>query len=255
MRRHDPSIYSSHSPKGVVVEDALLREPRLWVPGQKPVSPWKIDQTHPMSKSLAVYTPLQMYSVPIYFYGVFERLNMYDSEVWEVYNNTPMLSGTSTWAWMWTDRTCVASPTNGGYTLAVKIHIKTVPTDWTYITAVSPYQPGIAFSDVGEIYGYCGSAVYSGVTPSVGDTLSIVLTRQDGTNANNIYINGEYKDGVTNGAATSAGKFVIGAGDWEGVYGNLLWYAIEYAGFWSRGMSQKEITELHSDPYQFLIPA
>jgi len=35
------------------IEDALLREPNLWVPGKKPVGPVKIDWEHPITANLA----------------------------------------------------------------------------------------------------------------------------------------------------------------------------------------------------------
>lgn len=50
----------------VHIEEALLREPNLWVPDSKPIGRVKIDWTHPITKGLVVYFLPQSHSTNRY---------------------------------------------------------------------------------------------------------------------------------------------------------------------------------------------
>jgi len=238
------------------IDDAMLREPNLWIPGRKPLGRVKIDPSHWVSEHI-VHCFLDMRhdiasAVPITHLGGLPQQVREDGDLWTLYTR-----GDYTWWYTLTDRFSAEQGT-------VFIQLENATTDnqdamlWEMGTAPSHstlrnYNGTTwddAFSTVRNI---------SDVTPArtVTDPSVYCVSSKAGTN-NVAMIEGAplgelaITTSVTRSAWGLPAFMAIGYDDILPTYGYYGW--IKHFYIFNKALSLSEATALNRDPYQFLIP-
>lgn len=256
------------------VEESLLREPNLWVPGKKPVGPVKIDSTSSMARDISAYF------VPLPINGAVDIVN----------GNMPSVIAGAGWE-SCSEGLGWRTSADGHYIQYPYIPAYGLPTDFTL------FWRGYIYGEVAGFMGFMSSRagaigdgewnLYSlgdasndelqfqirdnsasetylpfNVWPAVHPELySIVVTMDTATAICTSYI--QYGRNKVTGTETGAGvpfPFTsFGADLILNEMSNAFTSGIDAillsAGIWNRKLSEHEAWALNNDPYQFLIPA
>ena len=256
------------------VEEALLREPNLWVPGKKPVGPVKIDSASSMARDISAY----FVTLPIN--GAVDIVN----------GNMPSVIAGAGWE-SCSEGLGWRTSADGHYIQYPYIPAYGLPTDFTI------FWRGYIYGEVAASMGFMGSrsgplsngewGFYSNgdatidelqflikdnngtnfflpdsTWPAVHPELySIVMTMDTATPTATSYVQyGRNKRTGTEGGTGVPFPFTSNGSDLflnelsdaftSGIDAILL-----SAGIWNRKLSEHEAWALNNDPYQFLIPA
>ena len=261
------------------VDELLLREPNLWVPGKKPVGNVKIDHSHPMAKDLLTFQiPSEKYNRELVSN---KQSVLHTNGSYGVDATDPYLESTSdTTGGSYTSFDKPVIPDVGyAFTVLVFCQISSlaqygeiVSFPWKETTWTDPYSnfnlsrdneldilrvQGIDFKDQ-----ISPSSTFSYVSTS---PIMIGCTCASGTSTPEWYRYEKGEPPIIHGAARQAlgtrfwDTFDTGIGllqrnvpayQGEGGTGKIWWSA-----FWFRKLSTTEVESMYNDPYQFLIPA
>ena len=259
----------------LIVDEVMLREPNLLVPGKKPVGPVKIDWNHILSKDLAAYWLFQS-GHPRDMVG-----NNHGTYYADVKPNSHQ--GGSRYCPVSTDEgsaleitdNTVFRPDSNGMTAIVDFEIFTMNTATIGLlnryqgvpSAVRSWLFGLtaggnligAFSTNGTYQG--ANNVNGSATVSINNRYVAAMTWKPSTAT--LYLNG-VQDGINTSSASSlhtgSTPLYIGGPQYSprgigSAQNSLLFGHVYSASFYRRVLSTAEIYSLYHDRYQFLIPA
>ena len=259
----------------LIVDEVMLREPNLLIPGKKPVGMPKIDWSHPLSNKLKFYLwqrgPLLlnlvdnsiMYRLPD---SVATVVTSVDTEGEYFYFSTATTATGAIGVANYSPLTSSDGSGTGDFCVLYSGSINTASQITRIIYQrrnVSPYiHWGINGNDATS--GYLNFYLYNGGVDSnvtmagaIDNNEHVYICQRKGSDLE------IYKDGIIGATAGGSTKdFLTASQDFTighylisgaGAYPNLGDQRF-YAG-WDRSLSSGEIKSMTADPYQFLIPA
>jgi hypothetical protein len=264
LRNLRPPFHITSFDKPLITEEALLREPNLWVPDRKPVGQVKIDWNHPLGANVIHAFLLRGLSAVDLFTK--ERLSKTGTPTFEA---NSIVFDTTNPDYFASSSTKFDFPDDEG-TLIAKVRcdssagFRGVFSDKG--SSVWNTTEGIAFyvgtSGPNRLYVVMnGTSLYRvGDTALTQGAVHTIATTFDPTNEIQIYI-----DGVADTFLASAGTYstytksassTITIGSYyDRAVDRSFTGLIEYAYAFDRSLTSSEIQSLTDDPYQFLIPA
>ena len=244
----------------LIVDEVMLREPNLLVPGKKPVGMVKIDWSHPLTRGLRTAILYDGLSLSPHF--------IYDDIGGFAWENGGILSGADTHGKYQTSagiNRFISTKTFSniglvdGVTCLSVVSFKITSVDIGLFGSTSTVPQVFLDTSGGNLRLalYTGTAsVYSSVEYSSAQYLQCAYSINAITDIGNSYVNGKQThDDVGIGTSAMAGAIEFaGASTKSGllnnsnsqVYSSFLWKGI---------LSNSELQSLSLDPYQFLIPA
>lgn len=265
-----PLYYHSALPSGVLqIEDALLREPRLWSPKQKPLGPVSVDWDHKATSGLFA----------AFLFRTAKVTNEVKPEA--VYDETATAHpqqlkgaayfGTATDNWYYNVGTISNSfPEMIGSPFTIMAHVDLITTGYTtrapVIDCVNAFQNEffIRYDANGSTWGCevwangqynsVGSGVNAYPAPERDRVVALVF---DDSYTLRLYVD----DGNTWADASPGSSFLTG-GPTEVLVGaapsnssRLMYDYLESIYMWNRALSHAEFMNLSKDPYQIFGPA
>jgi len=228
----------------------LLREPNLLLPGKKPVGPVKIDWSHPLSRDLHAavvkYEPFDLVGNALSSTGTaspnVENIIYNGTQVFLVKGN-----GDST---LLLDCTAVD---NKSFTFVMRFAETAVSSPYVGIRS-GDGNSILLWGTTGRYYDLrVGSTNYvsgPGFSQNVTHNYSVTSSASEV----NLIADGDYI--IDSGAAGGAGNLGVLHIGRDSVYsGGGMDLNIEYLYVFNYAMTFNEISLIHNDPYQFLIPA
>ena len=246
----------------LIVDEVMLREPNLLIPGKKPVGPVKIDWSHPLTNKLKhafILSHLTGYRDLVS--GILPTTNVATTiDNKGAFHNTGYLNyPTPDWINSGVTNATFFYRSNGSNLTSGRSGFGFHAYGATGSRfGVVIYQDDIYFS--ADIAGTLKSVIVSTGWPLYVTT--DLAARYDGTLSTASeryvgYINGaEYTSGDAFPASmeTNYSRLYLGAYG----YGSVAYYNIntsEIGYIWNRTLSTAELESIRFDPYQFLIPA
>jgi len=246
----------------VIVDEALLREPNLWVPGKKPIGRVKIDWSHPLARGLS--------DAFIFNEGGVSSRNLVKKNT--VGDAATAYSG-ATYETDGTGRVILSDASNECFLANKSVNPSAAPFprsvcfNFRKTVAAASYRyffyhnsPNFAAScdaantDFSVFGANCGDT-YAALDD--GDWHSVVVYKSTSASSNaNAYFDGNKKSlttvFLTTTPTTPDYLAINGRDDSTFRYsGGFMGYFYQY----TRQLSEAERIALHLDPYQFLIPA
>lgn len=245
------------------VERTLLREPRLWVPGKKPIGPVKIDWSNPLTENLQSFI-LTGNNVEL----VSQKSAVMSGDIVRAVSNgqlcTKCTNGPSS------DGKLIGNEVNAGnqiqVTLSVLVEILDDAEQYRYACGyrddANAHAVGITPRHSGNYWGlFYRDTVKSDTSARIDQTHGMhhLTAVNIASNECKLYRDGKLRHiSTTNQTSTIANpsEFVannnssnvsISNGDDDVV--------VHYAAIWKRALPEEQVLAMQSNPYQFLIPA
>ena len=238
------------------IDDAMLREPNLWIPGKKPLGRVELNPEHPLSNH-AVHCFLDMRhniasNTNVFHSGDLPKEVRPDGSLWTLYTR-----GDYTY---WNAQTYRFSA--GEATVFIELENATTDNLDAMLWLMGP-SSGATFRNFnGLVYDDAFSTIrdISGITPARTATDPSVYCVSSKAGTNNVAVIegaplGELAitTSVTRTAFGLPTNMSIGVDASVPTYGYYGW--IKHLYVFNKALSLSEATALNRDPYQFLIPA
>ncbi len=256
----------------LAVDEVMLREPRLAMPGQKPLGPVAVDMRHPLG-SLAVV--VMLFSP----WSRFTNVALAKTAATRVGSPVLGVVGGRFCCSFNGSSDALQVPVNLSITPAVTIVTSINPTTWNtsggYNMIYEHTADGLATSGGIAVYNQgntnlinaghriSGTNVKNAIPRTTINEWTGFATTHDttlpGTNAGEVeaYQNGLVPTFTVSSATENSGNFANSTFNIASRNGGSLWYAgaIEYLFVLSARLSLAQTANLYRNPYQFLIPA
>ena len=243
----------------LIVDEVMLREPNLLIPGKKPVGNVKIDWDHPLTKPAFSVIPMRS-DGGLY---TFDRKNNFSFTG----NIEPSIGGIGAKFVQSSSDTAAIDYTFGfvnyPFTLEVLVSVNPNSTDQLLMgivdASLGTRQWGLYVSTINDfrlVARNTTSRITSSGVTAVANTVYHVVGRFITNTSRKIYVNGGAETEGTDRADWSVEADRVCLGYW-GDSSTSAWMdgTIYMANLYNSDISVEEIKSRAADPYQFLIPA
>lgn len=233
-----------------VLDDVMLREPRLLVPGQQPVRPVKVDVSNKIARALVCFWGGPTTGNDLVNVGAVKK---YTNATTFKNNNLHHACSGSGIEVTFPARKITK---NGGCSTFCVLSCANVTDNNKYIFSSRETNELGFRQDTSNIYAFVEGTGINIPIPGINTVFSVAFV-----NSHNViragYLNGLFYSSVTAGGVSDGnitgygvGALYRGSGTEYPFSGSIL-----LGMMFNRVLSPIEIFSLHNDPYQFLIPA
>ena len=249
----------------LIVDEVMLREPNLLVPGKKPVGNVKIDWSNPLADKLVSFVMCES-GLDLVSSVLGTRNGTITPSIIGTNRASTFASNGDKWSFAHTDRTDLTD----AMTMICDVEIATGTTSGRYVSKASndatavPYRMSFFPSPYNGMYfvragvgGKYGAWAPDSKIIAAGES-GIIGVSTDGTTwtepsfyGSGVYTGGtRYFSGADNPVTSASQPLEIG--QWESISGSIK---IGFVALWSRRFDKADFDAFYADPYQVLIPA